>query len=184
VGATATFAELHASLALIWNRSAPVKPADWRMSLGRLVRVRLMSVGLIMGIGFLLLVLLVFDAASTAAYEWFLGHDSPLDYGLLALQRLASWAALSFIFAVLLRYLSDARPRWREVIPGAALGALLFTIGKRLFGLYLARAGTADAFGAAGSLAVVLMWLFYSAAVFLFGAQYAARSRLEQPALI
>lgn len=70
--------------------------------------------------------------------------------------------------------LSDAHPPWHDVFIGAAVGALLFSAGKRLFGLYLARAGTADAFGAAGSLAVVLMWLYYSSSVFLFGAQISA----------
>ncbi len=173
VGASATFSQLHDAVNLIWRRPDAIAPPAtstlWRGA-HQMLKVRLMSFGLVLGIGFLMLVLLVLDAAMTVAIEWLWGIDSLL----FAAQQATTLLILCAIFALLLRLLPDQRPRWRDVLAGALVSALLFSAGKHLFGLYLARAGTADAFGAAGSLAVVLMWLFYSAAVFLFGAEFAA----------
>lgn len=138
------------------------------------LRVRATSVGLVLGIAFLLLVLLVVDAAMSFVVTWIWGGEDAAYWFMKTAQWLTSWLLMTLAFAALMHLLSDARPPWHDVFIGAATGALLFSAGKRLFGLYLARAGTADAFGAAGSLAVVLMWLYYSSAVFLFGAQVSA----------
>lgn len=173
VGASATFSQLHETVNQIWRAPGAVPataPVTLFQSVKSFFRVRLMSFGLVIGIGFLMLVLLVLDAGMSVAIEWLWGADGVL---ILAKQA-AVMALLSAVFTILLRLLPDQRPRWRDVLAGAIVAAALFTGGKHLFGLYLARAGTANAFGAAGSLAVVLMWLFYSAAVFLFGAEFAA----------
>ncbi|GAC1620707.1 MAG: YihY/virulence factor BrkB family protein [Nevskia sp.] len=173
IGASATFAQLHDTVNQIWRAPGTAPATTSRplmLGLKRLLRVRLMSFGLVIGIGFLLLVLLVLDTGMTLAIEWLWGADSVLHLA----QQATVLLMLSAVFAALLRLLPDHHPRWQDVFGGAIVAAVLFTAGKSLFGLYLARAGTANAFGAAGSLAVVLMWLFYSAAVFLFGAEYAA----------
>lgn len=174
-GASATFSQLHDTVNQIWQApgTAPATSSSSMFGgLWRMVKVRLMSFGLVLGIGFLMLVLLVFDTGLTLAIEWFWPAD-----GLLKLSQQATLLVMLVLaFAVLLRLLPDQRPRWHQIIGGAVVAAVLFTAGKSLFSIYLARAGTANAFGAAGSLAVLLMWLFYSAAVFLFGAEYAAAS--------
>lgn len=174
LGASATFSQLHMALNQVWE----VRPQDRPLlrNVLNLLRVRLMSFGLVMGVGFLLLVLLVVDTALGFLLDWVWGTSDISYWALKLAQRATSLLLLSLTFALLIRELSDVRPRWRHVFGGAFVGALLFSVGKRLFGMYLARAGTADAFGAAGSLAVLLMWLYFSAAVFLFGAQIAAAS--------
>lgn len=177
IGASATFSQLHDTVNMIWRRSDAVAvPAETTLWTGarQLLKVRLMSFGIVIGISFLMLVLLVLDAGMTVAIEWLWGVDGALYIAQQIAQQATVLLMLCTIFAILLRLLPDRHLRWRDVFAGALVAALLFTAGKHLFGLYLARAGTADAFGAAGSLAVILMWLFYSAAVFLFGAEFAA----------
>ncbi len=173
IGASATFSQLHDAVNTIWRRSdAIAPPAASTLWVGarQLLKVRLMSFGIVIGISFLMLVLLVLDAGMTVAIEWLWGVDSVL----YVAQQATVLLMLCTIFAILLRLMPEQHLRWRDVFAGALVAAVLFTAGKHLFGLYLARAGTANAFGAAGSLAVILMWLFYSAAVFLFGAEFAA----------
>lgn len=173
IGASATFSQLHDAVNTIWRRSdATTPPATSTLWIGarQLLKVRLMSFGIVIGISFLMLVLLVLDAGMTVAIEWLWGVDSVL----YVAQQATVLLMLCTIFAILLRLMPEQHLRWRDVFAGALVAAVLFTAGKHLFGLYLARAGTANAFGAAGSLAVILMWLFYSAAVFLFGAEFAA----------
>jgi membrane protein len=180
LGASATFSQLRMALNQVWNIREPDTPL--LQDLLSLLRTRLLSFGLVMGLGFLLLVLLVADAALGLVLDLFQAGGS---YWLLTVLRtLVALALMTLAFAFLIRELPDARPSWRGVLRGALVAALLFSFGKRLFGLYLAQAGTADAFGAAGSLAVILMWLYFSAAVFLFGAQMAAaveRAEAQRP---
>jgi membrane protein len=169
VGASATFAELSDDVAQLW-RSPPRPGAS---AIGVFVRVRLLSLGLVIGVGFLLVVSLVFDTLVRSLQDvmWPPGEAARV---LMALVNQAgSLLLLGATFGLLMRWMPSTRVRWREVVLGASVSAVLFTLGKSLFGLYLARAGTADAFGAAGSLAVLLMWLFYSASVFLYGVAFA-----------
>ena len=169
VGASATFAELNRALNLIWRVEAPERPMT------SLLRVRLMSFGLVVGIGFLIVILLVADAVVMYVAELLLGEGgvgSLLSFIQLGISFCFLWLA----FGLLLKVLPDVRVHWRDAVLGGLVAALLFAIGKQLFAGYLAYAGTASAFGAAGSLAVLMMWLFFSAAVFLFGAQVAAHS--------
>ncbi|SAL01970.1 putative ribonuclease BN [Caballeronia pedi] len=172
VGASATFSSLNTALSVIWP--ADDKP---KSGVGTLVRVRLISLSLVMGVAFLLIVSLVLDTAVQAAGKWVFG-ESPLVIVVDIVQFVLGLAILSGAFAALLKYLPDGHVGWRDALVGGAISAVLFSIGKKLFALYLTHAGTASAFGAAGSLAVLLMWLYFAAAVLLLGAE-AAISRIE-----
>ncbi|WP_053572278.1 YihY/virulence factor BrkB family protein [Caballeronia cordobensis] len=173
VGASATFASLNTALSLIWPKDD--KKAS---SVAMLVKVRLISFGLVMGVAFLLIVSLVLDTAVQAAGKWVFG-DSPLVIIGDIVQFVLGLVILSCAFAALMKYLPDGHVPWGDALVGGVISAVLFSVGKKLFALYLTHAGTANAFGAAGSLAVLLMWLYFAAAVLLLGAE-AAASRLEQ----
>ena len=165
VGATATFAELKAALnGILGYQRAPKTPLSkitWTF-----LKARLLSAALVAGIGFMLIGSLAFDALLSLAgasfgpvFTWF------------RLDLIASVVVLGLAFAVLLMVLPDIKVCWIDALWGGSVAAGMFTLGKFGFAYYLAAAGTANAFGAAGSVAVTLMWLFYSAAVFFFGAQ-------------
>ncbi|KVT24221.1 ribonuclease [Burkholderia ubonensis] len=168
LGASATFSSLSSALSVIW----PATESRWSSVLG-LVRVRLISFGLVLGVAFLLIVSLVLDTAITFVGTWLWG-DSPYIAITDLLQFLVGIAVLAGAFAALMKFLPDARVAWRDAAIGGTVSAILFSGGKKLFALYLAHAGTASAFGAAGSFAVLLMWLYFSAAVLLLGAEFAA----------
>ncbi|MGU7781172.1 YihY/virulence factor BrkB family protein [Burkholderia sp. PU8-34] len=168
IGASATFASLNTALSVIW----PTTENRWSSVLG-LVRVRLVSFGLVLGVAFLLIVSLVLDTAITFVGTWLWG-DSPYIAITNVLQFVVGIAVLAGAFAALMKFLPDARVAWRDAAIGGSVSAILFSGGKKLFALYLAHAGTASAFGAAGSFAVLLMWLYFSAAVLLLGAEFAA----------
>jgi membrane protein len=168
-GASATFASLNSALSIIW----PHNGANRVSSVVALVKVRLISFGLVLGVAFLAVVSLVLDTAITFIGTWLWG-DTP--YAIIGdlLQLAFGLAVLAFSFAALLKFLPDAYVPWRDALIGGIIAAVLFSGGKKLFALYLAHAGMANAFGAAGSLAVLMMWLYFSAAVLLFGAEFAA----------
>jgi membrane protein len=166
VGASATFSSLNTALDVVFAAESRRGIAG----LAVLLRARLVSFGLVMGLAFLLLVSLVFDTALQAVGQAMLGS--------LTLTVLAEVAQSAFGLIVLtgglgalIKWLPDTRVNPRHALVGGLVAAVLFTIGRHLFGLYLAHAGTAGMFGAAGSLAVLMMWLYFCAAVFLFGAE-------------
>ncbi len=168
IAATSVFAELQDSLDRIWR--APQRPKS--LGLWGLVRARLLSFGMILGIGFLLIVSLAFSAAMNALSRW-ARPDSP---GWEAFSG-ASEPALNLllmmaVFAMIYKTMPRARIAWRDVWVGAAVTSVLFLIGKALIGLYIGRSGITSAFGAAASLIVVLLWVYYSAQIFLFGAEF------------
>jgi membrane protein len=135
----------------------------------------------VLGVAFLLIVSLVLDTVITFVGNWLWG-DSPYVVISNLLQLGVGLVVLAFAFAGLLKFLPDASVRWRDALVGGIVAAVLFSAGKKLFALYLARAGMASSFGAAGSLAVLLMWLYFSAAVLLLGAEFAAaRARARDP---
>ncbi|CAN7731905.1 YihY/virulence factor BrkB family protein [Paraburkholderia terricola] len=169
VGASATFSSLNTALDVVFS----ARQRSGMAGLALLVRARLISVGLVLGVGFLLVVSLVLDAAIAYVGHRILG-DSPLAVAAQIAQTVFGLLVLWAAFAALLRWLPDTHVRWTQALSGAAVSAVLFTVGRRLFGIYLAYAGTANSFGAAGSLAVLMMWLYFSAAVFLLGAEIAA----------
>ncbi|MDR5752543.1 MULTISPECIES: YihY/virulence factor BrkB family protein [unclassified Caballeronia] len=167
VGASATFSSLNTALSIIW----PAKQA--KSSVATLVKVRLISFSLVLGVAFLLIVSLVLDTAVQAAGKWVFGN-SPLVILGDVVQFVLGFVILSGAFGALLKYLPDGDVSWREAFIGGAIAAVLFSVGKKLFAIYLTHAGMASAFGAAGSLAVLLMWLYFAAAVLLLGAEAAA----------
>jgi membrane protein len=176
VGASATFSSLNTALNIVWPMSG-----EQRSSVIAMVRVRLVSFGLVLGVAFLLIVSLVLDTAIQAVGMW-LWANSPFVIIGDVVQLAVGLAILTVAFGALLKFLPDAPVEWRDALVGGLVAALLFSAGKKLFALYLTHAGTASAFGAAGSLAVLLMWLYFSAAVLLLGAEFsAARARLHDP---
>ena len=163
-GAAVLFGQLQDALNTIWG----VQPKAGRGIMG-ILRDRFLSFTMVFGTAFLLLVSLVVSAALSAlgrvSGEWGLsvgGHA--LNVGL-------SLVVVTVLFAMIYRFLPDAKIAWKDVWFGAAITAVLFTAGKYLIGLYLGKTGTASAYGAAGSLAVLLIWLYYSSQIFLFGAE-------------
>lgn len=166
-GASGVFAALQDALNTIWE----VEP---RPGLGILatIRARLLSFGMVLSIGFLLLVSLVLSAALAVLGSKFgglLGDNSIL---LQILNFVISFGVITLLFATLYKVLPDVEIQWREVWAGALFTALLFTIGKFLIGLYLGYSSVGSSFGAAGSLVVLLLWINYSAQIFLFGAEF------------
>ncbi|RFU49020.1 YihY/virulence factor BrkB family protein [Paraburkholderia sp. DHOC27] len=176
IGASATFSSLNSALNIVWPLSGPRASSVIAM-----VRVRLVSFGLVLGVAFLLIVSLVLDTAIEFIGRWLWGESPYVAIGNL-LQLGVGLLVLAFAFAALLKFLPDAPVRWRDALVGGAVAAVLFSAGKKLFAVYLAHAGMANSFGAAGSLAVLLMWLYFSAVVLLLGAEFsAARGRLYDP---
>jgi membrane protein len=167
LGASGAFAQLQDALNTIWE----VKPKEGRGVRGML-RDRFLSFSLVLAIGFLLLVSLVLSAALAAVGKYLAGV-LPVSSALMqALNFALSFAATTFLFALIFKVLPDVRIRWRDVWVGAAVTALLFSIGRFLIGLYLGRSSVSSAYGAAGSLVVVLVWVYYSAQILLLGAEF------------
>lgn len=172
VGASATFSSLNTALDVVFG----AEPREGVAGLALLLRARLVSFALVLGVGFLLVVSLVLDAAiSYVGHQMFAGATWIVAAQIG--QTVFSIVVLSAAFTAMLRWLPDAHVPMRAATRGAVVAAVLFSVGRRLFGLYLAHAGTANSFGAAGSLAVLMMWLYFSAAVFLLGAEIAAAVR-------
>ena len=168
VGATSVFAELQDALDRIWK--APERAGG--AGLWRLVQVRLLSFGMILGIGFLLMVSLVFSAALAAASDWWGSHLAGRDLLVRLVNLIVSLATITGAFAMIYKVLPRASIAWADVWFGAAVTAALFEVGKLLIGLYVHGMHVATPFGAAGSLAVLMIWVYYSAQVFLFGAEF------------
>ena len=179
VGATGVFVQLQNALDHIWN----VKPDPDKGGVMRLLRTRLVSFALVVGIGFLLIVSLVatalVDALSNSARNFLPGTDFIWSFAVEGV----SFVVLTLFFAVLFKVLPDAELKWRDMWAGAAVTALLFVVGKTLIGLYLSKSAVASSYGSAGSLVVLLLWIYYSAQIFLFGAEftqvYASRGEAE-----
>jgi membrane protein len=166
-GASGVFGELRASLNTLWDLPAPKSSGIFNM-----IRERLLSFGMVLAIGFLLLVALIVSALF-AAMGKFLGGLLPLPEAVMqAGTFVLSLAGITGLFGLILRYVPDTRMAWRAVWVGAFTTAVLFTMGKFLIGLYLGKATIASSYGAAGSLVVLIVWVYYSAQIFFFGAQF------------
>ena len=168
VGATTVFGELQDALDRIWRAPARAK----NKGLFNLLRVRLLSFGMIMGIGFLLMVSLVASAALAALGKWWSPVFGAWETAAQAVNFVFSFAMVTVIFAMIYKIMPRAKVQWRDVWVGAAVTALLFTVGKHLIGLYIGKSSVASGYGAAGSLVVVLVWVYYSAQIFLLGAEF------------
>ncbi len=166
-GATGVFAQLQSSLNKIWN----VEPKPDRGILGFL-KTRVASFGMILGIGFLLLVSLVVSAGVAAVNNYFVSLMPAAEVLFQVLSLVISFAVVTLLFAMIFRFLPDAKVAWRDVWIGAAVTSVLFAIGKELIGLYLGHSSVASAFGAAGSVIVILVWIYYSTQILFFGAEF------------
>ncbi len=160
--ATAAFAQLQSSLNRIWGVTAKPRSGVWGW-----LRKRLLSLGMVVTIGFLLLVSLAVSAALAMVFGKQDGE------GLLwkGANFLVSLLVIVALFAALFRFLPDVELSWRRVLPGALATAALFALGKVLIGLYLGRSSLGSAYGAAGSLLVLLVWIYYSSQIVFFGAE-------------
>lgn len=168
LGATAVFAELQAALNKIWDVEADPK----RGVILKLVLDRLRSFTIALGVGFLLLVSLVLSAALTALQDYFNNWIPGVPALWQAANIVVSFLLAALLFAMIYKYLPDAKIAWNDVWIGAAVTAILFTAGKHVISLYLGQTAIASAFGAAGSFAVLLIWIYYSALISFFGAEF------------
>ena len=166
-GASGVFAQLQDSLNSLWG----VEPKEGRGIWG-VIRDRFLSVGALLGTGFLLLVSLVLSAAVSAIGKWFGGFLPAPEVVLQGLELVLSLAVVTGLFALIFKVLPDAKVAWSDVWIGAFLTALFFTIGKFAIGLYLGKSDVGSAYGAAGSLVILLVWVYYSAQILLFGAEF------------
>ncbi len=168
IGATTVFAELQDAMDRIWRAPARTRSSG----MWSLVRARVLSFGLVLGIGFLLMVSLVLNAALSALGRWWAPALAAWTSVAQALDFLLSFLLVTAMFALIYKLMPRVYVAWRDVWVGAAVTALLFTLGKFLIGLYIGTSGVTSGFGAAGSLAVVLVWVYYSAQIFLMGAEF------------
>ena len=164
LGATTVFGELQNALDRIWRAPARAAAKGW----WNLLRTRLLSFGMILGIAFLLTVSLVLSAGIAALGKWWgaaevLAHVAEVVLG---------FGLTTVLFALIYKYIPRVHVAWHDVWIGAAVTSILFAIGKLLIGLYLGKSAVASTFGAAGSLVIVMVWVYYSAQIFLFGAEF------------
>jgi membrane protein len=167
LGASGVFAQLQDALNSIWN----VKPKQGT-GLWDLIRKRLLSFGMVLAIGFLLLVSLIISAALSGLSNYRLNVLPGFDFFWEILNFVISFGFIALLFALMYKYLPDVKITWRDVSIGATITALLFTIGKYILGLYLGAGSFGSAYGAAGSLVIFLVWVYYSAQILLFGAEF------------
>ena len=168
LGASGVFSELRDSLNTIW--SAPKRTnTTWQS----LIWQRLVSIGMVLALGFLLLVSLILSAAIGVIQNFFTGLlPVHLAIGGEIANFLVPLLATTVLFALIFKFVPDVPIDWREVAIGAAVTAILFSIGKALLSLYLSTIGVSSAFGAAGSLVAFVVWVYYSAQIFFFGAVF------------
>lgn len=166
-GASGVFSELRDALNTIWD-AKPKEESGWR----GMLKQKLFSFGMVLSVGFLLLVSLLLSAGLAVIGKFF-GQLVPIPVPILeGINFLISLVVITLLFALLFKFVPARDIPWRDVRTGAILTALLFTIGKFLLGLYLGKAGVGSAYGAAGSLVAVIVWVYYSAQIFFFGAEF------------
>jgi membrane protein len=164
LGATGVAGQLQDALNTIWE--VQPKPGG---GFRKLIRRRIMSFAMILGIAFLLLVSLVVSAGISAVGAYWSERTEIIVMGL---HLIVSTAIITVLFALMFKFLPDVKLKWRDVWVGAFVTAVLFSIGKTLTGLYLAKSSVASSYGAAGSLVIILIWVYYSSASFLLGAEF------------
>ena len=167
VGATGVFIELRSAL------QAMLGEKDGAFSWWQMVRVRLLAIGVVLGCGFLLSVAMLAQTVSLLALRWVATHWPLLAPLLGAVETLWSWAVMSLLFALMIRWLPNGRLRMRDALIGAAVAAALFMVGRYGISLYIATTATRSALGAAGSFAALLVWVYWSSQIFLLGAAVA-----------
>jgi membrane protein len=167
-GATTVFAELQSDLDRIWGTPERAKPSGiWGF-----LRARILSFGMILGIAFLLMVSLVVSAAISALGSWYGPWFKGYEVLLQVVDFTVSFGLFTCLFAMIYKIMPSVRIAWRDVWIGAVFTTALFVTGKMLIGLYIGKSGVASGFGAAASLVVLLIWVYYSAQIFLLGAEF------------
>jgi len=166
-GASGVFGQLQDAMNTIWE----VQPKPGRGVLG-VIKDRFLSFAMVLGTGFLLMVSLILSAALAAMFSFAGGLAPGLGPVLQVANTLVSFAVVGVLFALIFKLLPDVRIAWRDVWVGALLTTVLFMVGKGLIGLYLGRSGLGSAYGAAGSLVALLVWIYYSAQIVFFGAEF------------
>jgi len=165
--ATGLFIELQSDLNTIWHVEQKPKQGIWGF-----IKLRLLSFAMVVVIGFLLLVSLVVSAALAAVGKYFSGMMPGLKVLWEVLNILVSFGVITVLFAMIFKILPDIKLAWRDVWIGAGLTSLLFTIGKSLLGIYLGRNSAVTAYGTAGSLVLILLWVYYSGQILFIGAEF------------
>jgi membrane protein len=168
IGATTVFNELQSSLDRIWKVPEDKKPSG----IWGLLRERIVSFSLVLGVAFLLMVSLVVSAGLAALGSWSNGLMPGWELLLQVVNTCVSLGILSVLFALIYRFMPSTRVRWRDVWIGAFVTAVLFEVGKLAIGLYLGKSGMSESFQAAGALVVLLAWVYYAAQIFLLGAEF------------
>jgi membrane protein len=174
VGATTVFAQMQISLNQIWD----VAPKPSRNSLWLFLKARVLSLTVVLAIGFVLLVSLLLSVAMRAVMNFAEQWLPVPGWALVGTEIFISLTVITLLFAAIFKILPDVVLSWRDVMAGALITALLFTVGRSLIAMYLANTATASTYGAAGSLALLLLWVNYSALILLFGASI-TRAHLE-----
>jgi membrane protein len=167
IGAAGVFGQLQDALNTVWE----VQPKPGRGFWG-FIHDRFLSMAMVLGVGFLLLVSLVLSAGLSALGDYLNSLVNGLAPIMQVVNMVLSFGVFTALFGLIFKILPDVKIPWRNVWIGAAITALLFTIGKYLIGLYLGRSSVGSAYGAAGSLVVLVVWIYYSAQIVLFGAEF------------
>jgi len=170
-GALGVFNELQTSLNTIWEvKPRPAK--NLAEALKRFIAGRFLSFTVVLGIGFLLLASLIVSAALSALGEYISSLGLLADVWLQVANFIISFLVITLLFAMIFKWLPEVKMAWKDVWLGAAVTSLLFSVGKLLIGLYLGQSEVGNTFGAAGSLAILLIWIYYSAQILFFGAEF------------
>ena len=167
VGATTVFAELETNLNRVWKVEPEKGPGLWHF-----LRTRLLAFGMVLAIGFLLIVSLVVGAGTAAWGKYWSGWFGGLEFLLQAANFAVSVTVMTVLFAMIYKFIPRVAIRWRDVWIGALVTSVLFSLGKFLIGIYIGKAGVESSYGAAGALVVLLIWVYYSAQIFLLGAEF------------
>lgn len=167
IGATGVFVELRSAV------QSMLGERDGAFTWWRLFQVRLLAIGVVLGCGFLLSVAMVAQTATLLALQWLTNEWAWLAPVLVAVEGLWSWGVITLIFALMIRWLPNARLPWRDTLIGGAVAAALFMVGRYGISLYIATTATQSALGAAGSFAALLVWVYWSSQIFLLGAALA-----------
>jgi membrane protein len=169
IGATGVFAQFQKSLNVIWE----VKPDPDKQGWWEIIKVRLFSFGLIISISFILLISLVLSSILAALGDWV--HTRMPDYLMVVfhiINFIFTLAVVSLLFAIMFKFLPDAKVKWRNVWIGSVVTALLFSIGKTALGFYFGKANPGEGYGPAGSVILILLWVSYTSMIVFYGAEF------------
>jgi membrane protein len=168
LGATGVFVELQKTLNIIWNVKAKPRRAIFTM-----LRTRIFSFGLIVSVGFLLLISLVITTLIATLSTWVMYHWPNLVLILFHILNIViSFGVVMLLFALMFKFIPDTKIRWKHMWPGSFLTAFLFILGKTIIGFYLGKTNPGSVYGTAGSIVIILLWVSYSSMIFFYGAEF------------